>query len=360
MAQRTELIGQAPDFLEAVAHASRLATVDRPVLVLGERGTGKELIAERLHYLSSRWDGPYETVNCAALPADLLDSALFGHARGAFTGAVEARDGRLQRAHGGTLFLDELGAAPLSVQEKLLRAVEYGEVERVGGAHVERVDVRIIAATNENLLEKVATGSFRADLLDRLAFDAVLLPPLRARWEDIPILADHFGQRAAAEMGAASFPGFTYEAMSALMDHPWPGNVRELRNVVERSVFDAFQRNVGAMTPIGRLRFSPFPRDWQQVSGPASAGHARDETVMVQDHPSDHRALPMDLRARLAEVEIAAVDAALAARPGDQKGAARLLGLSFHQLRGLMRKHDLVPNPRRAGENRVEVPRSDD
>ncbi|MBL8707700.1 MAG: sigma 54-interacting transcriptional regulator, partial [Rhodospirillaceae bacterium] len=184
-----QLLGEAPAFQALLDHVSAAAPLDRPVLVIGERGTGKELIAARLHYLSRRWDRPFIKVNCAALAPDLLESELFGHEAGAFTGATRRHLGRFERAHGGTLFLDEIANASLRVQEQILRVVEYGEFERVGSGETRAVDVRLIGATNIDLPAAVADGRFRADLLDRLAFDVLTLPPLRARPEDIALLA---------------------------------------------------------------------------------------------------------------------------------------------------------------------------
>ncbi|SPW21775.1 Phage shock protein F [Cronobacter sakazakii] len=173
---KDNLIGEANRFLEVLEQVSRLAPLDKPVLIIGERGTGKELIAHRLHYLSRRWQGPFISLNCAALNENLLDSELFGHEAGAFTGAQKRHPGRFERADGGTLFLDELATAPMLVQEKLLRVIEYGELERVGGSQPLQVNVRLICATNADLPRLVEEEKFRADLLDRLAFDVVLLP----------------------------------------------------------------------------------------------------------------------------------------------------------------------------------------
>jgi psp operon transcriptional activator len=188
MERGTQFIGQSSAFLDAVERASRAASLNRPILVIGERGTGKELIAERLHRLSQRWDGPLVTMNCAALPETLIEAELFGHEAGAFTGATRAREGRFEEAHGGTLFLDELGTLSMGAQERLLRAVEYGEVTRIGSSKPIRVDVRIVGATNESLPDMVAKERFRADLLDRLSFEVITLPPLRVREGDIEVL----------------------------------------------------------------------------------------------------------------------------------------------------------------------------
>src|SRR5690606_30104569 len=189
------LVGQAPAFLQTMETLSRAAALERPILVIGERGTGKELAASRAHFLSPRWRRPYVKVNCAALTESLLESELFGHEAGAFTGAAKRHIGRFERADGGTLFLDEIASASLPVQEKILRVIEYGEFERVGGGEVLTADVRVVAAANVDLPEQARQGRFRADLLDRLAFEVITLPPLRARWEDIPVLAQHFAHR---------------------------------------------------------------------------------------------------------------------------------------------------------------------
>jgi len=205
MERGVQFIGQSSAFLDAVERASRAAQLNRPVLVIGERGTGKELIAERLHRLSSRWDGPLVTMNCAALPETLIEAELFGHEAGAFTGATRAREGRFEEAHGGTLFLDELGTLSMGAQERLLRAVEYGEVTRIGSSKPVRVDVRIVGATNESLPDMVDRGKFRADLLDRLSFEVVTLPPLRVREGDIEVLSEyHLLGLAPAPVDAAT------------------------------------------------------------------------------------------------------------------------------------------------------------
>src|SRR3954453_10482373 len=237
MGRHTQLVGQSTSFLDAVERASRAAPLDRPVLVIGERGTGKELVAERLHRLSPRWDQALIIMNCAALPETLIEAELFGHEAGAFTGAAKARAGRFEEADGGTLFLDELATLSQAAQERLLRVVEYGEVTRIGASRPVTVDVRIVAATNEDLPRLAEQQRFRADLLDRLSFEVVTLPPLRHRSSDIPILADHFARRMGLELGWASWPGFSPAALNRLLGYSWPGNVRELRNVVERAVY---------------------------------------------------------------------------------------------------------------------------
>ena len=266
MERETNFIGQSFAFMDSVERASRAAALNRPVLVIGERGTGKELIAERLHRLSNRWDGPLVTMNCAALPETLIEAELFGHEAGAFTGATKVRIGRFEEAHGGTLFLDELATLSTGAQERLLRAVEYGEITRIGSSRSIRVDVRIVAATNEHLPGLVDKGRFRADLLDRLSFEVVTLPPLRAREGDVPVLSDHFGRRMASELGWPHWPGFGPQATELLANYDWPGNVRELRNVVERAVY----RWDDPERPIDAIQFDPFESPWRPAAAPSA------------------------------------------------------------------------------------------
>lgn len=226
---KQNLIGESPAFLAVLDKVSQLAPIERPVLIIGERGTGKELIAQRLHYLSKRWDKPLLSLNCATLSEGLIDSELFGHESGSFTGSKGKHKGRFERAEGGTLFLDELATAPLLVQEKLLRVIEYGEYERVGGHTALNADVRLVCATNADLPRLAEQGDFRADLLDRLAFDVIMLPPLRERKEDILSLAEHYAMKMCRELQLEYFVGFTHQAQQALLDYSWPGNVRELK-----------------------------------------------------------------------------------------------------------------------------------
>ncbi|MDT8320765.1 MAG: phage shock protein operon transcriptional activator, partial [Xanthomonadales bacterium] len=257
--QEQPLIGESPAFLEILERVSRVAQLNRPVLVIGERGTGKELIAARIHYLSPRWDRPFVKLNCAALAESLLETELFGHEAGSFTGAMRRRLGRFELANEGSLFLDELSNTSERVQEKVLRVIEYGELERVGGNDTIRTDVRIIGATNEDLPALAEEGHFRADLLDRLAFDVITLPPLRERREDILPLAAHFAVKMAGELGLDLFEGFSRQAQSDLLDYPWPGNVRELKNVVERAVYSS----LGSSDLIEDITFDPFDSPWR-------------------------------------------------------------------------------------------------
>ncbi len=320
---KDNLIGEANSFLEVLEQVSRLAPLEKPVLVIGERGTGKELIANRLHFLSRRWQGPFISLNCAALNDNLLDSELFGHEAGAFTGAQKRHPGRFERADGGTLFLDELATAPMMVQEKLLRVVEYGELERVGGSQPLQVNVRLVCATNADLPKLAEEGKFRADLLDRLAFDVVKLPPLRERQPDIMLMAEHFAITMCRELQLPLFPGFTEEAQLTLMNYAWPGNIRELKNVVERSVY----RHGSSEEPVDEIILDPF---------------ARQPVPVVKSGEPQQQALPMDLRAWQNDQEKTLVEQSLKQAKYNQRKAADLLGLTYHQLRALLKKHQIV------------------
>ena len=268
------MLGSASVFLDMLEQVSKVAPLNRPVLVIGERGTGKELVSARLHYLSPRWEKPLLTVNCAALGDSLLEAELFGHEAGAFTGAVRRREGRFERADGGTLFLDEIASASPAVQEKILRVVEYGEFERLGSSSPIKVDVRLVAATNLDLPAEAAKGRFRADLLDRLAFDVVTIPPLRERPGDILLLARNFGLAMAQELKRSVFAGFTPAAERLLETHAWPGNVRELKNVVERAVY----RSNNPDQPIDKIVIDPFESRFRPRS---QAGDSREAASMT-------------------------------------------------------------------------------
>ena len=334
MRTQVSIIGNSGALASALDHVSRLASVNRPVLVLGERGTGKELVAERLHYLSERWDAPLLKVNCAAIADSLLESELFGHEAGAFTGATGARRGRFERADEGSLFLDEVATMSMRLQEKLLRLVEYGEFERLGGQQTLRVDVRIIAATNIDLQKAARKGRFRSDLLDRLSFDVVHLPALRQRSEDIPELAQHFAVQMCAELGWDLFAGFTPEAMKSLRAHDWPGNVRELKNVVERSLY----RWGDPTEAVAEIVIDPF-------RSPFAEGPASDVQDTETAAPSEPQA-PFNERVDLIEKQL--LQEALAQHANNQRQTAAALGLSYDQLRGLVRKHGLARRRRRA------------
>ncbi len=341
----TQLIGQSSAFLDAVERASAAAQLSRPVLVVGERGTGKEMIAERLHRLSPRWEEPLISLNCAALPETLLDAELFGYEAGAFTGAVRARAGRFEEADGGTLFLDEVGMLTAAGQERLLRVVEYGELARLGSTRTIRVDVRVVAATNEDLPRLAEQGRFRADLLDRLSFEVITLPPLRARTDDIRPLADFFGRRMAAELGWNSFPGYSARVLEELEAHKWPGNVRELKNAVERAVYRWGESD----RAVGTLDLNPFDSPWRPsgafarpqtavVAQPLLEGNGEAPAVTVQtEEPT-----PADFRGAVAVFERRLLEQALTSSRHNQRRAAQMLGLSYDQLRHAMKRHNLL------------------
>jgi len=349
MERSTQLVGQSTSFLDAVERASRAAPLDRPVLVIGERGTGKELIAERLHHLSSRWDGPLVVMNCAALPETLIEAELFGHEAGSFTGATKTRQGRFEEANGGTLFLDELATLSSPAQDRLLRAIEYGEITRIGASKPVKVDVRIVAATNEHLPRLVEQNRFRADLLDRLSFEVVTLPPLRHRQSDIPVLADHFARRMALELEWERWPGFSEEVMARMQAYHWPGNVRELRNVIERAVY----RWPDPAAPIEDMQFDPFESPWAPVAArgvepaatdaPSRSASAEPQEVgtalaVAAGHDPESAA---DFRLAVAEYEKAILMAALERCRWNQRAAAAALSLTYDQLRHAMRRHEL-------------------
>ena len=339
MERENQFIGQSGAFLDAVERASRAAPMRRPVLVIGERGTGKELIAERLHRLSTRWDEPLVVMNCAALPETLIEAELFGHEAGAFTGATRARAGRFEEADKGTLFLDELGTLSMGAQERLLRAVEYGEVTRIGASRPIRVDVRIVAATNEDLPAKAERGDFRADLLDRLSFEVITLPPLRVREGDVQVLSDYFGRRMAAELGWEGWPGFAAHVAEQLEKHDWPGNVRELRNAVERAIY----RWDDWSQPIGHVVFDPFDSPWKPASLPSSKADAPAPAAAAAAQGPDFESVD-DLRSAVDAHERAIVEFALGKHRWNQRQTAKALGLSYDQLRHCIKKHALTDN----------------
>jgi psp operon transcriptional activator len=337
--EHDRLLGESRAIMNVLEDVSRAAPLDKPVLIVGERGTGKELIAARLHYLSNRWDSQFVKLNCAAINDTLLETELFGHEAGAFTGATRAHQGRFERADGGTLFLDELANTSPLVQEKLLRVIEYGEFERVGGTRTLRCNVRLVAATNEDLPALARAGRFRHDLLDRLAFDVITLPPLRTRESDILLLAEHFAITMANELGRDFFPGFSLRARKALLAYDWPGNVRELKNVVERCVYRS-----APDAEIDEIVFDPFDSPFRPTAP------SRGASVVTRDAASATAAepieWPIDFRNRVQAFETGLIDQALTQARHNQRRAAELLGLSYDQLRGYLKKYNLLKSPR--------------
>jgi len=336
------MIGESASFLEMQEHISVVAPLNKPVLIVGERGTGKELVAARLHFLSHRWEQNFLKINCAAMSESLLEAQLFGHEAGAFTGATKLRKGYFERADGGTLFLDELANTDMSVQEKILRVIEYGEFERLGGNETITVDVRLIAATNEDLPELAKQNIFREDLLDRLAFDVITLPPLRERAEDIMVLAEHYAVGMVKELGGEFFAGFSEKVEQELVEYQWPGNIRELKNVVERAVY---QNGDGHITD---LVFNPFDSPYRpSVRGAAQKSSAPSESnsnagATTTAVPDLSQQTSFDFKNEVQEFEINLLKQAMEQCQFNQKKAAEFLNLSYHQLRGYLRKYDLL------------------
>ena len=314
-------IGESEVFQTFLRQLSAAAPVNRSVLIIGERGSGKEIAARRLHYLSPRWQKNLVTVNLAALTPSLIESELFGYESGAFTGAGKGRAGRFEEAQGGTLFLDEIALIPMPVQEKILRVVEYGTYEKVGSSVTQEVDVRIVAATNANLKELCEKGLFKEDLLDRLSFEVIYVPPLRDRGEDILRLATFFAAKMALECGRSDILTFSDKAVSKLLSYPWPGNVRELKNTVERAVYKTQGSTIEDIVtdPFENPFASPIREDYhpdgKEVDFSVSLSEAKDS------------------------LEKKYLKSALEKSGGNQRKAATLLGLSYDSFRGLYRKY---------------------
>ncbi len=338
----SEALGQSEAFLTFQEKISKVAPIDRPVLILGERGTGKELAAARLHFLSKRWQKPLVTLNCAALTPTLIGSELFGYEKGAFTGAGTRQAGRFEQAADGTLFLDEIGNIPMEVQEKILRVVEYGSFERVGGGRQVQVDVRIVGAANVDLSYMAKDGSFKQDLLDRLSFEVIYVPPLRYRKSDILLLANHFAGRMAFELGWDNMPELSYSAVRALESYDWPGNVRELKNVVERAVYKS------PSPEIDEISFEPFSSPYGRLpvvgvssgSEPPAPSAPSPVDSGVPDFPIKTLS-EKPLKEAVMVLEKYRLTSALSDARFNQKKAARILGLTYDQFRGLKKKHGL-------------------
>ena len=316
------IVGDSPALREVLARVEQVAQTTATVLLRGETGTGKEMVARAIHINSAREARPFVRVNCAALAPGILESELFGHEKGSFTGAVGRRPGRFELADGGTLFLDEIGDVPLDVQVKLLRVLQEREFERVGGSETIKVDVRVVSATHRDLEKQIADGTFREDLYYRLNVFPILLPPLRDRPSDIPLLAEHFLQKYAPGAGKP-VRGLDASAVAALCAYPWPGNVRELENVVERALILARGPEITGAD----LEFTRRPSP--AASGGAAAGPAR---ATDGSRP---------LGERLHEQERAAIVAAIDAAQGNIAHAARALGINRSTLYYRLRKHGL-------------------
>ena len=311
-----QVIGADFGLREVMGLVRQVAPMNAPVFLQGETGTGKEVIANAIHTASPRHEGPLVRVQCGAIPDTLLDSELFGHERGAFTGAVEARRGRFEQADGGTIFFDEIGELTLDAQVKLLRVLQDHEFERLGGSGTIHVDVRVIAATNRNLRESVARREFREDLWFRLNVFPILLPPLRQRTEDIPALTQWLIERKSREMGLPSQPALAPEAMAQLLAYDWPGNVRELLNILERALI---------LSPNGPLSFAHLgERQWTEAPSGTTDG--------AGDFPPLERVVDRHIRRALSVSR---------GRVQGSRGAAKLLGVNPSTLRARMRKLDI-------------------
>jgi DNA-binding NtrC family response regulator len=310
MAGPLRIVGRSSPMRELLKQINRIAAVPRPLLIVGERGTGKELVARAIHAASRGASHRMVAVNCAAFHDTLLESEIFGHERGAFTGAEALRRGKFEAAEGGTLFLDEISRMPLAFQEKILRVVEYGTFNRVGGNEELRTDARIIAATNRDLREGIARGEFLPDLYDRLSFETLEVPPLRQRPDDVELLAGHFLEEFAKEIPAFTGKTLSPDAIAALRSYPFPGNVRELKNIIERAAYREAGCEIG---PEDLGLASPTSLTAASIAG------------------SFHEQLASFARRLLAE--------ALARSGGSQAEAARALNLPYHQLRYYLKKY---------------------
>ncbi len=326
------IVGEHPALVEVFRSLQRVAPTDTTVLLGGESGTGKELVARALHAQSDRAAGPFVAINCAAIPETLLETELFGHEKGAFTGANARKPGKFEVAHGGTLFLDEIGEMPVNLQAKLLRVLETRSFERLGSNTTLHVDVRLVAASNRDLRAAVSARTFREDLFFRLSVFPIEIPPLRQRVSDVPLLAGHFVERFAREQNKRP-PHLSSSAVAALVAHPWPGNVRELQNCIERAVILAEGDTVhAAQLQIGagegtRLALPPTPRDpWDDIDISGT--------------------LPEASRRVLAEVERRKVSQALDEAGWDQARAAAALGIPLRMLLARIREFRLTPSAR--------------
>lgn len=343
-----EIIGAETGLREVMERVNLVATSDLPVLILGETGSGKEVIARAVHKRSGRATGPFLRVNCGAIPSELIDSELFGHERGSFTGAVGTRKGWFERADGGTLFLDEIGELPLAAQVRLLRVLQEGTFERVGGEKQISVNVRIVAATHRDLRSMVGEGTFREDLWYRIATYPITLPSLRERPQDVAEMAKHFAQRAAKRFGMPSIDPST-DDIRILTSYDWPGNVRELQSVIERAAILGNGQGLDVRTALG----TPISR------------HPRGNAIDAVKRPSD------DPLATLDAVMVEHIERVLARTNGvieGKNGAAQILGINPHTLRARMRKLgvrwqrfrvptlDPTPTPAPAAPHRIDPP----
>jgi DNA-binding NtrC family response regulator len=329
---RFRLIGESSAIKQIFAVVEKVANTPSTVLITGESGTGKELIARALHENSSRHGGPFIKINCAAIPKTLMESELFGYEKGAFTGAVGAKPGRFELAHGGTLFLDEIGEIPIEMQVKLLRVLQESEFERVGGIKTIKVDVRLVTATNRDLLQEIGAGSFREDLFYRLNVVPIHIPPLRERREDIPLLVDHFLAKFNERL-RKQVTSIAPEAIGCLVAHPWPGNIRELENLMERTVLFCEGSQIGVSD------LPPEISHLQPAAVPAPAASEAAAAVVPAGLPPG--SLKEAVRAQTERVERELIQRALDETGGNVTQAARKLKISRKSLQTKMKEFGL-------------------
>jgi len=317
-------LGESEAFREFKEKLHKIAKIDRSVLVIGERGTGKEIAANIIHVDSSRWQKKLVTINCAALTPSLIESELFGYEKGAFTGAsTSGGKGRFEEAEGGTIFFDEIGMIPISIQTKLLRVVEYGTYEKVGSSKTQKANVRIIGATNLDLKKLCDEGKFKRDLLDRLSFEVVYAPPLRERDKDIMLLAHHFANAMAIECGNLNEITFSKGIIESLNSYNWPGNVRELKNVIERAVYKCQKDK------ITEIVLDPFKNPYKNI--------AKNKLSAIVDMLNEGTI--SNLEKVKQSIDILYLKSALNKAENNQKKAAEMMGLSYDQFRGFYRKY---------------------
>ncbi len=326
-----EAMGESDTFLDFQEKLSSVAPVERSVLLIGERGTGKELAAQRVHYLSKRWKKPYITLNCASLSSSLIETELFGHEKGAFTGASQSKKGRFEAANGGTLFLDEIGNIPLVTQEKILRVVEYGKYEKVGSSEEIDCDVRIVAATNVDLSKAADSGAFMRDLLDRLSFEVIFLPPLRERKSDILLLANFFASAMAHELNFIEIPSLSKEVEEDLINYEWSGNVRELKNTIERAVYKSENGTINNVT------FNPFVNPYEKKE------EVKNEIIEIEDKKIVDKEFQypkgVSFNQAVDDFKLKLLKETLKRTNFNQKRAAKELDITYNKFRGIYRKY---------------------
>jgi psp operon transcriptional activator len=343
-----QILGESDAFIDMMEKISLMAKTNRPVFIYGERGSGKELVAQRIHMLSNRCFEEMITFNCGAFAQELIASELFGHEKGAFTGATQQKKGKVECAHASTLFMDEIANSSSAFQEQMLRVIEYGQIQRVGGSEVLEVDVRFIAATNEDPRRLIQENRFRADLLDRLSFGVIVVPPLRERKGDISILAHNFGNRMLNDMAQDDMVEFSDLALEQLEQHDWPGNIRELKNVIERTVFinqgpQISQVHIDPWADVNGGSITELPQSMAETS-PVTQVVAKSSSSLqkeLADQPNKHKMASMEsenFNEAVQKLKVKMIRSALLKCGFHQTEAAKTLGMTYPQLRGHMKQ----------------------